>query len=497
MSTTTRQALREHMIDVWGLGRRGTNTGASASAITDDVNFGAHRSAEGIDVGCEVMIVSGTRAGDISRLASRPKLTTGVANLDPGLGGALSARTTTINDAGGISAADTTVIVTSATGFPSSGNYIILVESERMEVTAGQGTTTWTIRRGVLNTLAATHVDTSTVTLQDAFQLLYQPLRFDSGQYSVHDAITQAMAEFAWERRMVPVTLVPDGDMLAAATSSWSEVGSGALSKVAATFPLGERVLRMTGVAANDYIKSGTIPVEPETDYYLEVTGMIASIGAAADTGTLVLYDETNAASITLDSDKITIDRFEPEILLHTSVSTPAGCKQVTIRLEADNAGDIIDWTNVIFRRNSLREFVLTDRPQHILEVGRLFATSVSDWQERGQRLTDNEIPCEVVQLDSGMWAIHTRENLAGKSVWYEEYVRPAALTVDTDTTTLPKEDLAAVATELLLRPLQSDKQWKAIYAKVVDRAAYARAKYQSLRVTRKSAPLAYAVPYA
>ena len=34
------------------------------------------------------------------------------------------------------------------------------------------------------------------------------------------------------------------------------------------------------------------------------------------------------------------------------NVATPSGCKQVTVRLEADNAGDVIDWTNVILRKN-------------------------------------------------------------------------------------------------------------------------------------------------
>jgi len=45
--------------------------------------------------------------------------------------------------------------------------------------------------------------------------------------------------------------------------------------------------------------------------------------GAATDTGTLVLYDETNAAAITLNSDQITINTFEPELLIN-NVTTPA-----------------------------------------------------------------------------------------------------------------------------------------------------------------------------
>ncbi len=46
------------------------------------------------------------------------------------------------------SATATSISVTSATGFPSTGNYDIQVSTEVMTVTGGQGTTTWTVTRG-------------------------------------------------------------------------------------------------------------------------------------------------------------------------------------------------------------------------------------------------------------------------------------------------------------------------------------------------------------
>jgi hypothetical protein len=46
------------------------------------------------------------------------------------------------------SSSGTTLTVTSATGFPGSGNYDIQVRNEVMTVTAGQGTTSWTVTRG-------------------------------------------------------------------------------------------------------------------------------------------------------------------------------------------------------------------------------------------------------------------------------------------------------------------------------------------------------------
>ena len=46
------------------------------------------------------------------------------------------------------SSTNTSMNVASASGFPGSGNYDVQVDTEVMTVTAGQGTTTWTVTRG-------------------------------------------------------------------------------------------------------------------------------------------------------------------------------------------------------------------------------------------------------------------------------------------------------------------------------------------------------------
>lgn len=51
----------------------------------------------------------------------------------------------------------TSITVDSASGFPTSGNYTIKIDSEHMLVTGGQGTTTWTVSRHADSTTAATH----------------------------------------------------------------------------------------------------------------------------------------------------------------------------------------------------------------------------------------------------------------------------------------------------------------------------------------------------
>lgn len=66
----------------------------------------------------------------------------------------------------------TSITVTSASGFPlapasnsaNSGYFRITIDTEDMLVTAGNGTTTWTVTRGYNGTTAATHANAATVT---------------------------------------------------------------------------------------------------------------------------------------------------------------------------------------------------------------------------------------------------------------------------------------------------------------------------------------------
>jgi FtsP/CotA-like multicopper oxidase with cupredoxin domain len=66
-------------------------------------------------------------------------------------------KTTTRTGTSPMSTTATTLTVTSAAGFPASGSYYVRVDSEVMQVTGGQGTTTWTVARHQLGTSASTH----------------------------------------------------------------------------------------------------------------------------------------------------------------------------------------------------------------------------------------------------------------------------------------------------------------------------------------------------
>ncbi len=84
-----------------------------------------------------------------------------VAGLTPKMRVLLPKEATTLN--GAINDSVTSITVTSADDFPSAGNYRVRIGSEVLEVTAGQGTTSWTVTRGADSSTAASHGDGAAV----------------------------------------------------------------------------------------------------------------------------------------------------------------------------------------------------------------------------------------------------------------------------------------------------------------------------------------------
>lgn len=92
---------------------------------------------------------------------------------------------TTLN--GAINAAVASLIVRDVLGFPTTGAYKITIGTERLTVTAGQGTTTWTVTRGVDSTTAAIHADGASVYL---YQESYATI--DELMLSMRQTVTDA-----------------------------------------------------------------------------------------------------------------------------------------------------------------------------------------------------------------------------------------------------------------------------------------------------------------
>ena len=306
----------------------------------------------------------------------------------------------------------------------------------------------------------------------DTFDILFDRLRFED----VNSAINKAVTRELFEKLELPITLVPDGDMLSSGSTDYTDETSATLLKVAASFPYAQRVLRVTAGATDSYARTANIAVEENISYYLEVTGAIGAAGNAADIGTLILRDITNGADITLNESSIT--RFEPDILSN-SITMPSGCEQVQIWLRSEENGDIIEWANLIFRRNDSRQFTIQDRAE-IDRLGNLFVYGTNNWGTRGANRQN--IGHDLETRTAGLWVYRTYASVSGQSLWYEEFYKPSTLDSDTATTSIPKEDVAAVAATILLEPYKGEKRWAAVYLDALRDSERVKRRYRTLR---------------
>jgi hypothetical protein len=141
---------------VHGVGTPGTepldlawgNNPNTLTAAKSDVNL--FKEAAESRVGGTATIVTTTTTNDTYQVTGTFTSLTGQTIAEVALGDTSSKpQVTTVTGGTAVgSNSGTNLTVTSATGFPGSGNYDIQIRTEVLTVTAGQGTTSWTVTRG-------------------------------------------------------------------------------------------------------------------------------------------------------------------------------------------------------------------------------------------------------------------------------------------------------------------------------------------------------------
>src|SRR3990167_7932319 len=205
------------MIDTYGLGRRGANTGTSASVLTDDANFGGHGAAAMIEVGCPVLITSNRLAITAATNATPIVITTAAHGFTTG--DVIDIWGVTPNTAAN---GRWTITVVSSTTFSldgSVGNGATAAAGFASSVTAAPADEQSRLSSAPAKISGAMTLDPAlSATAPGTFEVLRKPLSFDAGDgpYSVHSAIDEVLRGYSLlERRLLPLTSVLDGDMLA------------------------------------------------------------------------------------------------------------------------------------------------------------------------------------------------------------------------------------------------------------------------------------------
>lgn len=201
----------------------------------------------------------------------------------------------------GVNDSTTTLPVTAATGFPSAAQYRVIVEDEIMLVTAGAGTTSWTVTRGAEGTTAASHSSGMAVTHVVTAGALDQ-IRADDVQTAAY--ASQPAAEKAGR-----IFLPNDGRILqrdtGAAWANWGplfpltppSLGSFAWQNqgATATVTTDQDAVYLTEPTANgDNVRGQTINL-PATPFTVTMGCMLTADmnGGTAPNGGLLLRDGT------------------------------------------------------------------------------------------------------------------------------------------------------------------------------------------------------------
>lgn len=294
----------------------------------------------------------------------------------------------------------------------------------------------------------------------DTFDIFKRGIRYDM----IKKAVNKALRERRYVTK-VPLTLVPDGDMENSDTSSWGTAVDCAMTKVATAGNLFKGTLsgRVKNTAANGYQPSASIPTTSGKGYYLE-----AEYRAAVGTPNLSIYDVTNSAEIDYD---------EPDNAgtakgkLSLSFTVPEDCYEIAVHLRGEEATADIYWDDVILHRQGAIEMPL---PDYITEKGHLLRVVT----QRVGQLVDEDLwvpypwhmPIADLTNPLAMWRVQVDPPLSTRGVWLEVKRPYTELSLDTSTTTMPREwiELAAEVELLdMLRkrsPGQETEQWKALY---------------------------------
>ena len=132
----------------------------------------------------------------------------------PGASTTLTARST---------ASQTTITVSSATGFPTTA-FLIRVDDEYMSVTAGFGTTTWTVSRGANDSAAAAHVSGQTRRVVDAPSGRDRLERDDEDVDDERDDLHRRQRQDLERRRSTPTTATARSTSRARSVTTGSHV---------------------------------------------------------------------------------------------------------------------------------------------------------------------------------------------------------------------------------------------------------------------------------
>lgn len=276
----------------------------------------------------------------------------------------------------------------------------------------------------------------------------------------IMEAINRALQNriFRWQK--VPLTFVDDGDMLSSATSSWttSDATHAPLTKLALSGEsvLDRRALVATGdgsVSSNWTVTSASVDVPLNsvvTGYQWQfMTALAVPVGTA--TATLTVRDVTNSADITTytivgsASQTFATTSVKPLVMMGV-FNVPATCKQIAFRVTMSAASSTLQWYPMIAFPTTAMSYALPQRVISEQYVGNFFYALPRSGANAPYALDFSEpitLGGFTHRLDNDADHLTVTFNFRPvRPVYYEEALSGEAVSLLTDTSTFPLDQI-------------------------------------------------------
>ena len=257
---------------------------------------------------------------------------------------------------------------------------------------------------------------------------------------NVEKAISRAHQKCRrWQK--VPLTYVPDGEMLGTVASFWTGTGTETYASLTAPGTAGAQVLNLAHSGATT-AQSNTIPAKPSSTWVFETA--IRAVTASGVTAGFDVYDVTNSAAINPTYSEGDGDTTGNAFVTQKGTFTvPATCDQIAFRLTIDASGDVQMAPIIAYPQNA-RSFPFTNRVLGPERIGNFFY-SFGGGTDRGPDERSYSPPIttgggEVSYSNNGDHLVVTFNFPPTRPVYYDELIFGGALTAMIDTVTFPAD---------------------------------------------------------
>jgi hypothetical protein len=334
-----------------------------------------------------------------------PSGTTTVSSLGSG-----TFLTTTLSQAIS-STSSTTVRVTSAANFPTTGQYTIQVDNEQMRVTGGQGTTTWTVTRGYNTTTAATHTNG-------------RPVGWAVGTTDTSIRMTSTAGFPA----SYPFTILVDTEQLSVTASPSANVWTvtrgvnsttaarhGGVESVTQIYPIGGTTLRVA--SATGFPTSGQFTVNVGSEHML-VTG-----GQGTTTWTVTRAQDSTTATYYVGGETVTRVVGKSDTTIQVGAPHGPAFPSVPFTIAVESTGSTVDYEHMVVTAVSGSSAPYTwivtraqdSTPAATHNSGAIVdgvtpwvpnASNVGVWVPLGFSGTDTDVPLPVITGTAGTYSV-------------------------------------------------------------------------------------------